>query len=196
MAPQLSTAFSDLLLAISCMYSIRTLMAYTLQHKQDAFNYAKTGVALILIAASLGVVKFGLRSVPTLLNSCHKYMSFLASVMGISCLAVDFYNKYHLPYIGQAFLYGSVIVMMIHVMGNKTLVDNLSTFITSAALISILIVTAVYKNWIGTLGAGVVILSGAIFQAGWRGLGFPPDDYLHYGLVVMNYCFTVALKHK
>lgn len=191
---QLTTALSDLILAVSCLYCVWMLTNGDLPDSMTApYIYSISGFILIMIAASLGVVRFGMTFPTAFLVKCHEYASFLASVVGLSCLAAEFCRQANYPLLGEIHVCASLLAVALQLMVSPKVHSVLTEAVSSAAVVSILLLSALLKNVLGGMGAlAIVFASVAVGTEGQR-FGFPAVDFFHYTLAVANILLVHAL---
>lgn len=182
---QVSTAFSDLVLAFSAIYGFKELSESHLAE----FQFGKWWFMLECLAAILGVFRFG-RLIPKWQESIAKYhtnFSWLCRSIGMPCLGSEIAKKYNQKSWSQGFLLSAVATFIAASLKShhKDRFLNVVNFATVATLL-----------WFGSvegnpsiLYAGILfIISSIVGSEGLvPGINIPRVDLLHYILVLVNY---------
>ncbi|ESO89784.1 hypothetical protein LOTGIDRAFT_204307 [Lottia gigantea] len=185
MARQVSTAVSDLVLALTVFY----VVYYTIW-----FNFfAAVGLLLQGAAASVGVYRFSQTFPLSKVVKAHKFMSWIATVAGMSLIASGFCRD-SLPFLMNLNFMFFVVVLIV----GQFLEHSQSVLATQAcsglAMLTVILASLQSWNVYGVVAACIYIFAGT--QIGVDGFyaGIPRVDLLHYALVVGNIFFLWALR--
>lgn len=188
MARQLSTSVSDFVLACSVYYVVFFLYS-------KGTMYAATGLFIQGMAASVGVVRFGMRrpeSSPVFRT--HKLLSWLAATAGMGLVAYQFcmvYNKITMSFVIIAFAGMVTLTSQFMDANNKQLFVQASS---GLSLLTVLILSFINTNIYGISAALTYIITGAVFGGDGVIAGVQKVDFLHYGLVAGNLFFLRSLS--
>ncbi|XP_050398077.1 uncharacterized protein LOC126815999 [Patella vulgata] len=185
MARQISTAVSDLVLALSVFY----VVYYTIW-----FNFfAAIGLLLQGIAASAGVARFSQSRPDPKIIKGHKFMSWIATVAGMSLVATGF-CQYTLPFLMNLNFMFFIAVLIV----GQFLEQAQSALATQAcsgfAMLTIIACSVKTMNLYGVIAAVIYIAAGAFIGVDGYYSGIPRVDLLHYALVLGNIFFLWALR--
>lgn len=132
----------------------------------------------------------GLYSPPDVLVRSHKYTSYLASVVGLSCFATEYFQNAKYSILGRLHLYSCICIVALQIILSQRHHFILSEFASSSAVVSIFLISAVTKDIYGILYALGMIFFGIVVGTEGQWIGFPAVDVFHYGLVLTNYCLV------
>ena len=187
MARQLSTSVSDFALAASVFY-----VAYYWYNR--SLIYAAAGLLLQGLAATAGVVRFGMeRPEGTLIFKTHKFLSWLTAAAGLSLIAYDFCLHYHSYSMGNVVLAFSAIVLVTAAFQTRENRQLTTQACSGLAVLTVLLTCFFNTNWNGVAAALVYILAGAIIGSEGELMGLLRVDILHYALVGGNFLFLNSL---
>ena len=188
---ELSTAVSDLVLAISALGGFATLL-----NKNILASLGFLGVA---IAAAFGAYRFSRTQPSPSIISWHKSLAWLASTLGMSMIASGFHRHLDNP-IMTALHMGCAIALVImskafHVF-SRSVEASLAEAISGAAVVSIGLFGFLYSNPFGVLGSIVFIAAGAVGTKEGTISGIKKVDWFHYFLCFANIVIIRALQFK
>lgn len=182
---QISTAFSDLVLAISAIYGFKELSESPIAE----FQFGKWWFMLECLAATLGVFRFG-RFIPKLQESITKYhtnFSWLCRSIGMPCLGSEISKKYRQKAWSQGFLLSAVATFIAASLKSQHK-DRFLEVVNFATVATMLWFGSVEGNP-SILYAGILFIVSSI--VGSEGtvpyIKIPRVDLLHYILVLVNY---------
>ncbi len=183
---QLSTSLSDGFLALSALHACSRLIYKSV--------CGALGFALVGAAAVCGIFRFGIKSPSSRLVSQHKYMSWIASVLGMSLLAAAYYRQENMA----IFANGHVALALALVILQRYLAESVCSMATEIvsglAVISMFILNIFQFNAYGFIGAGLYIFSGLVVKTEGEIYCIPRVDIFHYLLVIANISLMLGLS--
>ncbi|XP_074644820.1 uncharacterized protein LOC141901468 [Tubulanus polymorphus] len=184
----LSTALSDLFLALSSFHSMYTV--------NRASSTAQVAFLIIGCAASLGTLKFGLEAPGPHITRAHRTFSWLATVLGMSLLSAAYCQKINQTRIGHVFIAFSIALISLQTLFAPHLLEVLSEVISSLAVVTILITCFVDFNSHGILGSAGYIIAGLAIGTQGTYRGIPAVDLFHYVLFLSNIALALGLSKQ
>ncbi|XP_066983068.1 uncharacterized protein [Macrobrachium rosenbergii] len=192
MSKQVSTALSDLVLALSAVWGFRMLH----ETRRHDYQFGKWWFMLETLAASLGVVKFGglLPNYHASVVRYHKNFSWLCRAIGIPCLAAELCRLNDFGMVAQGFLFSAVATFITSSV--KSAQKERVTLLVNALSIIAILVLGVISSSVNLLAAGVLFVLSAIVgdEGHVKALNMPRVDVLHYILVAVNYFIVWGMK--
>ncbi|KAL3858636.1 hypothetical protein ACJMK2_008906 [Sinanodonta woodiana] len=187
MSQQLSTSVSDFALVLSIVYVL-----YNWYHRSVIL--ASVGLGIQALAASVGVVRFAMhRSNGTPVFYAHKFLSWLATALGMPLVAYSFCTHYRFDTLAIiTMVFSATVVASAAFMPTKNR-EDLTQAASGLAVLSILFVCLVNMNLFGVAACIVYIISGLVIGSSGEFAGIQRVDLLHYALVIGNVLFSMAL---
>ncbi|XP_067651580.1 uncharacterized protein [Haliotis asinina] len=184
MARMMSTAVSDMVLALSVFWLVKYLLVKNM--------FAALGFMIQGFAATAGVARFSSQAPGTTLTNVHKYLSWFARIAGMPLVAVGF-CKYVMPYLMNLnFMFSLGVIFT-----NKLLDESQRSLVNEAcsgfAMLTIIAVSYTTWNVAGLAASFVYVVSGLVIGSEGSWGGMQRVDILHYALVVGNVFFYSAL---
>uniref|UniRef100_T1JHC1 Uncharacterized protein n=1 Tax=Strigamia maritima TaxID=126957 RepID=T1JHC1_STRMM len=179
---QLSTAFSDLVLAAASVYGILQMTASS----WDQYIYAVIGYALIWVAAVAGMIRFALFDPPCTLVRIHRALTWLGATLGLSLIAAQLYYKHEMDDVGHIHLALGILLLVVKLIADYRTSTTMSEFVSAVSAISMLLNSLLNRSPYGCLGAVSIILVGLMVGTRGRRLGMPSVDLFHYGLSIRH----------
>lgn len=178
---QLSTAVSDLALAVTAFsVSLLTLSSNAL---------FSAGMSLQGLAASAGVLKFGLSQPASWVVKVHQALAWITTVIGLALMSSGVHLNQGSTRLAQSLLLAaSLFTLSVKFMAADTktlLTKSLSGF----SLLSLLFVFVINSDVFGITACALYILSGSAVGSSGYWNGIPRVDILHYGLALGNLSF-------
>ena len=188
MVQQLSTSVSDAVLAAVSYYAASSVVHTSIT--------GALGFILIAVTATFGGARFGSHSPSDNLVYCHDGTSWLATVLGMPCLAAGFYHRTW-PFAANLHLASGILFVMF---GEHIITTGTRTTLTDvaggSALVSILLGSSTTMQLDGIIGAvGYVMASLLVGTTNDRLFGAPRVDIYHYTLAAANVCLMLAINH-
>ncbi|XP_068701623.1 uncharacterized protein [Montipora foliosa] len=179
-----STAFSDFVLAGCSLYV--AWMVY------NSSVYASWGFMGIALAASFGVLKFGVvfPSFQPKVVRMHVISTWMASVLGIPLIAAGFCVYHHMPVTAKFYLVSSPVAMFLSIV-HKPLEEKLTIIMSTLAVLGILFVASTSLNIYAMAGVLAYGFASAVKPTNF--LGFPGIDWFHFILTGGNVLFMYGL---
>ncbi|XP_071523682.1 uncharacterized protein [Panulirus ornatus] len=194
MKRQLSTAMSDLVLALSAIWGFRMLH----DNPSAEHQYGKWWFMLMTLAATLGVVRFG-ALFPRYQSSVLRYhtnFSWLCRALGVPCLAAEVCNVYQLPVLSRGFLMSAVATFLASSLKSRHK-DHVTDLVNIASVLTILGLSVTGGNNLLAAASVLFIISGIVGSEGdIQLISMSRVDVLHYTLVAINYCIAWGLIEK
>ncbi|XP_042874697.1 uncharacterized protein LOC122254906 [Penaeus japonicus] len=185
---RISTALSDLVLALSALWGFRMLS----ENQTADFQFGKWWFMLMIIAASLGVARFGalLPNYETGIVKYHMIFSWLCRAIGVPCLAAEVCKYYKFTTAGQGFLLSAVATFITSSLRSQHK-EKVTELINGLSVIMILVLGITAGNaWLIATSV-LFVLSGMVGVEGEiQSLKVPRVDVFHYILVAINYCIV------
>ncbi|XP_046632628.1 uncharacterized protein LOC124312170 isoform X1 [Daphnia pulicaria] len=213
--PAKSTAVSDLVLGCSCIWALYSLHAGTPAinlktriHSDGGMasnNLASVWFALTLAASTLGAFRFMKREFFDRLAPFHDLLSWLVLVIGLPCLASQFYLDAGLPIIGNLHLLLILPPVLSwlgkdHLLGtfiSRAETNKVTGYIALACMFSMTGCAVYSRNYYQLLACLLMFSSSRAFDITEnKRLGLPPVDWLHYGLAASNFLLVAGLCHS
>ena len=188
MVAEISTAFSDAVLALSAFHSSYHLLAES--------YCGFVGFLLVGFAASAGAIRFGSRYPSRDLIGAHMYLSWLASVLGTSLLAAAYHRQATLYQVANAHLAAALTLTLLSSLFSDKIHHMISEGVSSSAVLSLLILSIFNFSPFGVIGAVVYIVAGLVIGTRGSWLGLPRVDWFHYALLIGNVALMLGIKYK
>ncbi|XP_047481526.1 uncharacterized protein LOC125033967 [Penaeus chinensis] len=185
---RISTALSDLVLALSAVWGFRMLS----ENRTADFQFGKWWFMLMTIAASLGVARFGalLPSYEAGIVKYHIVFSWLCRAIGVPCLAAEVCKYYTFTTAGQGFLLSAVATFITSSL-RSSYKEKVTDLINGLSVIMILVLGITAGNAYHITTSVLFMLSGIVGVDGnIEMIKLPRVDVFHYVLVGIN-CFIV-----
>ncbi|XP_071784683.1 uncharacterized protein [Asterias amurensis] len=186
---QTSTAISDLILAFTSFGTAFSLLRLN--------TFASVGFFLMGAAASCGVYRFSRTTPSNQVLYWHQTMAWVATILGMSLVASGFHRHYNNS-IMSAIHMGSALALMILSSATSILTSNtqalLVSSVSSAAVVSIGVFSALHTNPFGILGAVFYVVAGAVGTKG-EFAGVLCVDWFHFVLAFANIVFFRAFSY-
>ena len=182
---QLSTSISDGFLALSAIHACWRLFGSSL--------CGVIGFLLVGSAAACGVYRFAMKSPTKETTEVHKYMSWFATVVGMSYLSAAYYRHEDMSlfaniHVALAF----ALVLLKRYLTEK--VCALASELTSGfEVVSMLLFSVFHFNPYGIIGSTLYIISGLVVKTKGQFHGIPRVDIFHYMLTVANISLMLGL---
>lgn len=172
-----STAFSDLILAGCSLYAALNVRGMS--------GCASLGMVCVALAASLGVLRFGVvfPNFQSEVIRSHKLFAWIAAVLGIPFIGAGFCFYHHKPANAKFHLMSSVIALAISLI-HSPVKEMLTRIVSTLAVLGIVFVTFMSSNFYATAGALAYGLACVVESISF--LGLPGVDWFHYMLAGGN----------
>lgn len=182
---QLSTSLSDGFLALSALHACTRLIYKSV--------CGVLGFSLVGAAAGFGVFRFGIKSPSPGLVSQHKYMSWIASVLGMSFLAAAYYRQENMPVFANGHLALALALVILQRYLTESVCSLATEVVSGLAVLSMFVLNIFQFNAYGFIGAGLYIFSGLVVKTEGEIYCIPRVDIFHYFLVVANISLMLGL---
>lgn len=186
MVAEMTTAFSDAVLALSAFHS-----SYQL-YNETFFGF--TGFLLIGFAATAGAIRFGQEFASKDMIGVHMYLSWLASILGISCLAAAYHRQATMYSIANGHLAAGITLTLLSSLLSERIHHYISEGVSSGAMLSLMVLCVVNFTPFGVIGGVVYTVAGLVIGTRGYWLGLPRVDWFHYALIIGNIALTMGLK--
>jgi hypothetical protein len=186
MARALSTALSDLVLALSALNAAIKILIHA--------PLASAGFCIIAIAAALGTVKFALGSPPIVLVRWHKYFSWLSKTLGMSLIASSYHRQEILSKVANGHLALGLALAILGPYLADEAIAKATELVSSLAVLSIICITGIRFNVLGLIGALLYAVSGLVIGVEGTYRSVPRVDLFHYALAVGNIALLMGLN--
>ncbi len=185
---QFSTAVSDALLALSSFHASIVL---------SSTNVSGLGGFLFIgLAACCGVQRFCMKHPDEKSISRHTYLSWLASVLGLSCIAAAYYRSQGIPIVANAHIACAIAVVMLRSQLSENVLHVATEIVSSGAVVSTLLLSLLMFNPFGIIGAMVYAVAGLVIGTEGDLYGILRVDLFHYALVLGNIALMMGLTHE
>ncbi|KAB7507792.1 hypothetical protein Anas_01172 [Armadillidium nasatum] len=194
MESQVSTAFSDLILVVSALWSYKKLSSVT----EIDYQFSNWWFMLQMISASLGVLKFGRFGgrYHDKIEKYHKNFSWLTQTVGIPCLGAQFCFLYQFTTLSQIFL-GSAVVSFVICSKKPELKESVPMFVTALVILILMFFALKESNTDLCYAVVLMIISTVIgTKDDFVILNLPATDIFHYLLAIANMFTVKALLYS
>ena len=182
---QISTSISDALLALSAFNACYNVASSSLN--------AMCGFFIIGAAATCGIYRFGCSAPSSNTVQFHQFLSWLASVLGMSLLAAAFHRYYLNIIIANVHAAAALALVLLQQHFAESHVMLITEALSSLAVISILILSILVFNPYAIIGAVLYIVAGLVVGTNGAMYGIPCVDIFHYVLLVGNIALLMGL---
>jgi hypothetical protein len=205
--PSKSTAVSDLVLGSSCIWALYSLYGgspavnlktrITTDGGMASNNLASVWFALTLAASILGAFRFMKREYFDRLAPIHDLLSWLVLVIGLPCLASQFYLNAGLPVLANLHLLLILPPILSWLGKDQAETNKVTGYLALACMFSMTGCSVYSRNYYQLLACLLMFSSSRAFDiTESKRLGLPPVDWLHYGLAVSNFLLVAGLCHS
>lgn len=181
---QISTAISDLVLAISA--------SFVALHVMPNHPFAAIGISFQGLAALIGIVRFSMDPCNRLVFDAHKTASWVATLVSLPGLATGFYNHFAVPYLTLIMMLLCGFIFFFGCYMEKEVRKNVAEMFAGLSVLSVIVICLYHQYVIGLVACALYVLAGTVGAEG-SFAGIPRVDILHYLLVVGNVAFMKAL---
>ena len=185
MPRQISTAFSDLFLALVSYFCVSRTYTSSLS--------ATVGFFVIAVAASIGVFKFSSSNPSPALVEYHTFLSWMSSSLAVPYIAAAYHRQEESVFISTVHLATGFGLVACHKFLSESTKAIATEAISSYAVISVLALSLLKGNHGGFLGAACYIVGGALIGTKGSLLGIPRVDIFHYLIAMANYALMTGL---
>jgi len=185
MVAQISTAVSDAVLALVSLHTAQAVFETSLP--------AFTGFLLVGVAASAGVLRFRSPSPGRFLLNTHEFLSWTATVLGISCLAAAYHRVYLNVITANIHLALALAMCLLRGSLEERPLSICTEAVSSGAIVSILILSAFYNNPYAIIGSVAYALAGLLIGVKGHIYSVLRVDVFHYILAVANVSLMIGL---
>merc|ERR1712013_857694 len=190
-----STAASDFVLLLSCVYGIWKMFLENLNNLNKVFLHGYIWFGLCGAAAALGVVRFGKKQLPETVRKAHQLASWLTGTIGMANLAAQYFiHNYKIAFIGNIHFATCALSVVSFFSRREAAMDLARQVASLVAIISILLGGLLIGegNLYAVAGALLVIISSPFVRDGDLG-GVPYVDIFHYILTLANIMFLQGM---
>ena len=183
---QLSTSISDAVLVLSALHACWRLLGSSL--------CGVIGFFLVGSAAACGVYRFALKSPSKEVVAVHEYMSWFASVVGMSYLSAAYYRQEDIAVLANvhvALAFAMVLMRRYLTVKGRTVATEV---ISGFAVVSLLVFSIFRFNPYGIIGGALYAISGQIVGTQGTMYGIPRVDVFHYLIAVANISLMLGLS--
>lgn len=180
----ISTAISDLVLAACSFYAALNVFSVS--------RYASSGFVSIALAASFGVLKFGVvfPNIQQKVIRMHALLTWIASVVGIPFIAAGCCVHHHKSANAKFHLVSSITAVVLTLI-DKTLKEKLTIAVSGLAVLGIIFATFTSSNFYSFVGALAYGFASAVKDISFASL--PGVDWFHYILAGANILLMYGL---
>lgn len=186
--PFISTSISDAILALSAFHAALRLWPNNIS--------GFLSFCLIGTAASCGVYRFALKSPSDQVIACHKYLSWLASVLGMPFMAAAYYRQEYISIFANGHVASGIAMVIARNYLTEDIRMTTTDLVSGGAVVSTLFLSIYYFNPFAIIGAAIYAVSGLVIGTSGELWGIPRVDLFHYGLVVGNIAFMCGLTRQ
>jgi hypothetical protein len=202
--PATSTAISDAVLALSCIWAFSSLDGFPWDLLKDknggtesanvSTYLAKVWFALTLAASCVGTVRFGRSSLFNQLGTWHEMLSWFVLVIGLPCLVAQYYINAGFPVLGNLHILLMLPPTFSWLGRNTTETDRISRMVALFCAVSLTGLAIYIGNYVLLLATILMGLASAVNDLQEGKFGLPPVDWFHYGITISNYLLVAALR--
>jgi len=176
--PKLSTAFSDAILALVSLHAAQKLTGFI----------AAFGFLLTVLAASIGVIRFGKFIESNWVIKTHVYLSWVATVLGVPLVSYSFFKQCEYNIIANIFMACGLAGVATSSFLDEPTRKKTGELISTSAIIGTFLICLVHFNPYGLIGAALYAVAGlAVGTCGTVPfMGIPKVDIFHYTLAIAN----------
>ena len=182
---QLSTSVSDGVLVLSAIHACWRLLGSSL--------CGVIGFFLVGSAAACGVYRFALKSPSKDAVKVHKYMSWFASVVGMSYLAAAYYRQHDISVFANVHVALAFAMVLLRRYLTEKARGIATEVISGFAVVSLLVFSIFQFNPYGIIGAALYVISGLIIGTEGQLYGIQRVDIFHYLLAVGTISLMLGL---
>ena len=156
---------------------------------------AAFGFLAIGIAASCGTLRFFMSTPSHNIVELHSYMSWLATVAGLPCIAVGFHHLHGATWAANIHMATAIAAVSLrHRAVSGKALEIVSVIVSNGAVLSILALTIMTSNIYGILGTVIYTISGLVIKTTGAWVGIPRVDLFHYALALGNVALLMGIQ--
>ena len=183
---QLSTSVSDAVLAVSALHASWRLLGSSLCGVVAFF--------LVGAAAACGVYRFAQKTPSNETMTLHEYLSWFATVVGMSYLAAAYYRQEDISIFANLHVALAFALVLTKRHLSEKACQLATELISGIGLISVLLFSIFKFNPYGIIGAALYMTASLVIKTEGYLYGIRRVDVFHYMLAVANVSLLLGLS--